>query len=42
MQEIIETEAIKEIEAALAKGRRRGPRPADEAANDESVEEEAG
>ena len=36
-----ETEAVKEIEAALAKGPRRGPKPADEAANDEVVEEEA-
>jgi len=41
VQKITETEAIKEIEAALAKGPRRGPKPADEAANDESAEEEA-
>ena len=41
VQKITETEAIKEIEAALAKGPRRGPKPADEAANDESTEEEA-
>ena len=41
MQKITETEAIKEIEAALAKGPRRGPKPADEAGNDESVEDEA-
>jgi CarD family transcriptional regulator len=39
---ITETEAIKEIEAALAKGPRRGPKPAaEEAANDEAAEEEA-
>jgi len=37
VQRITETEAIKEIEAALAKGPRRGPKPADE----EVVEEEA-
>ena len=41
VQKITETEAIKEIEAALAKGPRRGPKPADEAATDEGVEEEA-
>jgi CarD family transcriptional regulator, regulator of rRNA transcription len=41
VQKITETEAIKEIEGALAKGPRRGPKPADEAANDESAEEEA-
>ena len=41
MQKITETEAIKEIEGALAKGPRRGPKPADEAAPDEAVEEEA-
>jgi CarD family transcriptional regulator len=29
VQRITETEAIKEIEAALAKGPRRGPKPAD-------------
>jgi CarD family transcriptional regulator len=40
VQRITETEAIKEIEAALAKGPRRGPKPADEA-GDEAVEEEA-
>src|SRR3954464_3095404 len=38
VQRITETEAIKEIEAALAKGPRRGPKPAEEEA---SVEEEA-
>jgi CarD family transcriptional regulator len=41
VQKITETEAIKEIEAALAKGPRRGPKPADEAGSDEPVEEEA-
>jgi CarD family transcriptional regulator, regulator of rRNA transcription len=41
VQKITETEAIKEIEAALAKGPRRGPKPADEAGADEPVEEEA-
>jgi CarD family transcriptional regulator len=38
VQHITETEAVKEIEAALAKGPRRGPKPADEA---DAVEEEA-
>jgi len=37
VQRITETEAVKEIEAALAKGPRRGPKPADE----DVVEEEA-
>jgi CarD family transcriptional regulator len=37
VQRITETEAIEEIEAALAKGRRRGPKPAEE----EVVEDEA-
>jgi CarD family transcriptional regulator len=43
VQRITETEAIKEIEAALAKGPRRGPKPAEgEAeADEEVVEEEA-
>ena len=41
VQKITETEAIKEIEGALAKGPRRGPKPADEASPDEGVEEEA-
>jgi CarD family transcriptional regulator len=43
VQRITETEAIKEIEAALAKGPRRGPKPADGEAEDEDVvvEEEA-
>src|SRR5207342_1561418 len=43
VQRITETEAIKEIEAALAKGPRRGPKPAEGEAEDEEavVEEEA-
>src|SRR3974390_696477 len=41
VQRITETEAVKEIEAALAKGPRRGPKPADEAGADEAVEDEA-
>ena len=42
VQKITETEAVKEIEAALAKGPRRGPKPAtEEASSDESVEDEA-
>jgi CarD family transcriptional regulator len=43
VQRITETEAIKEIEAALAKGPRRGPKPAEGVAEDEEavVEEEA-
>jgi CarD family transcriptional regulator len=41
VQRITETEAIKEIEAALAKGPRRGPKPAEGEAEDEVVEEEA-
>lgn len=42
VQRITETEAIKEIEAALAKGPRRGPKPSgDDASPDEAVEEEA-
>jgi len=42
VQRITETEAIKEIEAALAKGPRRGPKPAEEAGSgEEPVEEEA-
>lgn len=39
VQRITETEAIKEIEAALAKGPRRGPKP--EAEDESVVEEEA-
>ena len=38
VQHVTETEAIKEIEAALAKGPRRGPKPAGEV---EAVAEEA-
>src|SRR5919206_297321 len=34
VQRITETEAIKEIEASLAKGPRRGPKPAEEAADE--------
>jgi CarD family transcriptional regulator len=41
VQKVTETEAVKEIEAALAKGPRRGPKPADEAGTDDAVEEEA-
>jgi CarD family transcriptional regulator len=43
VQRITETEAIKESEAALAKGPRRGPKPAEGEAEDEEavVEEEA-
>jgi CarD family transcriptional regulator len=40
VQRVTETEAIKEIEAALAKGPRRGPKPADEA-EAEVVQDEA-
>src|ERR1700694_558578 len=41
VQKITETEAIKEIEGALAKGPRRGPKPADEADAEPANEEEA-
>jgi CarD family transcriptional regulator len=41
VQRVTETEAIKEIEAALAKGPRRGPKPADEAEADTASETEA-
>ena len=41
VQKITETEAIKEIEGALAKGPRRGPKPADEADAEPAAEEEA-
>ena len=41
VQKVTETEAVKEIEGALAKGPRRGPKPAEEAGNDEASEEEA-
>jgi len=40
VQRCTETEAVKEIEAALAKGPRRGPKPADEA-EEAVVEDEA-
>ena len=40
VQRITETEAVKEIEAALAKGPRRGPKPASED-EDTSIEDEA-
>ena len=41
VQKVTETEAVKEIEAALAKGPRRGPKPAEEAASDDATEDEA-
>ena len=41
VQHVTETEAIKEIEGALAKGPRRGPKPADEADAEPAAEEEA-
>jgi len=41
VQKVTETEAVKEIEAALAKGPRRGPKPEGEAGGEETVEEEA-
>jgi CarD family transcriptional regulator len=42
VQKVTETEAIKEIEASLAKGPRRGPKPAEgEAGGDDVTEEEA-
>jgi CarD family transcriptional regulator len=42
VQHVTETEAVKEIEAALAKGPRRGPKPAEgEAVAEDAVEEEA-
>ena len=41
VQRITETEAIKEIEAALAKGPRRGPKPADGEDEEALVEEAA-
>ena len=41
VQKVTETEAIKEIEGALAKGPRRGPKSAEEAATDDASEEEA-
>jgi CarD family transcriptional regulator len=39
VQRVTETEAIKEIEASLAKGPRRGPKPAEEAAEGEATTE---
>jgi CarD family transcriptional regulator len=41
VQKITETEAIKEIEGALAKGPRRGPKSAEEADAEPAAEEEA-
>ena len=41
VQHVTETEAVKEIEAALAKGPRRGPKPAEEAEAEPAAEEEA-
>ena len=41
VQRVTETEAIKEIEGALAKGPRRGPKPADQADAEPATEEEA-
>jgi CarD family transcriptional regulator, regulator of rRNA transcription len=41
VQRITETEAIKEIEAALAKGPRRGPKPAEGEDEEAMVEDEA-
>ncbi|MEJ2623585.1 MAG: CarD family transcriptional regulator [Pseudolabrys sp.] len=41
VQKITETEAVKEIEAALAKGPRRGPKPAEEASSEEGDAAEA-
>ena len=40
VQHVTETEAVKEIEAALAKGPRRGPKPAEGDGDDEAVVEE--
>jgi CarD family transcriptional regulator len=37
VQRVTETEAVKEIEGALAKGPRRGPKPADELVEDEAA-----
>jgi CarD family transcriptional regulator len=41
VQHITETEAVKEIEAALAKGPRRGPKPAETAAAETDADEDA-
>ena len=40
VQHITETEAVKEIEGALAKGPRRGPKPAEGAAAEDEADEE--
>jgi CarD family transcriptional regulator len=40
VQQITETEAVKEIEGALAKGPRRGPKPAEGAAAEDEADEE--
>ncbi|WP_428524295.1 CarD family transcriptional regulator [Pseudorhodoplanes sp.] len=40
VQHITETEAVKEIEGALAKGPRRGPKPAEGAAAEDETDEE--
>src|SRR5665213_914175 len=40
VQKVTETEAVKEIEAALAKGPRRGPKPAEEAEAESTTETE--
>ena len=37
VQHVTETEAVKEIEAALAKGPRRGPKPAEEVVEEEAA-----
>jgi len=41
VQQITETEAVKEIEGALAKGPRRGPKPAEGAAAEDETDEES-
>jgi len=41
VQKVTETEAVKEIEGALAKGPRRGPKPVEEAGTDDAEEEAA-
>jgi CarD family transcriptional regulator len=41
VQRVTETEAVKEIEGALAKGPRRGPKPAEEVEGEPATEEEA-
>jgi CarD family transcriptional regulator len=37
VQHVTETEAVKEIEAALAKGPRRGPKPVEELVEEEAA-----